>query len=269
MHKGTVSEMLTTGEIPGIDPNIKRLVAEVNKIPGLQTTGSCRGHKDALIYQCSEGEFLVTINVEWSTDGILSLERLVWAAFAGSLRDYGHVTIHSAPPYLNYPFKTLYFAWDGTGDPEKAADELAKCFAVERPPRVPRTRKRHVDQPDEIPENVIKIIDWLDGFAGITVRKWDPVMEDALSQSATEPIRVLVFEVGTTETARLALEFIAWLSHSVQNVILEVLVPKPDDPWGKEDVHQPATIFLFGVTQAKASEVVDQLHEMTYQYFRH
>lgn len=269
MHKGKVDERLTTGEIPGIDPNMKRMVAEINKIPGLQTTGSCGGHKDALMYQCPEGEFLVTINVEWSSDGILSLERLVWAAFAGPLRGFGHVTIHSAPPFLNYPRKTLYFAWDGTGDPEKAADEITKCFAVERPQRVPGSRKRHVDQPDEMPENVIKIIDWLDGFAGITVRRWDPGMEEALSKSTAEPIHKLVFEVGTTETARIALEFIAWLSHSVQDVMLEVIVPKPDDPWDKDEVHQPATIFLFGVSQAITSAIIDQLHEATYQYYRH
>ncbi len=268
MHKGTTDETLITGEIPGIDPNIKRLVAEINKIPGLQTTGSCGGHYDALMYQCVMGTFLVTINVEWTADGLLSLERLIWATCFGPLNGLGHITMHSAPPFLNYPRKTLYFAWDGVGDPERAADELAKCFAVNRPAGIRKAIKSYVQQPDEMPANVFGLIDWLDGFAGITTRRWDKTMEEAIAKTAEEPAHTIAFAAGTTETARNSLEFITWILNQTPEADLIAITPGREDPWNGEDLRRVETVFIVAVQQEKAGDVIQQLNQLTHKYFR-
>jgi hypothetical protein len=267
MHKGTSINALSTGEIPGIDPNVKTLVAELNKIPGLQTTGSCGGHPSPLIYQCPQGEFLITISIEWDADGTLSLERLVWATFAGPLRGFGKITAHSAPPYLNYPRKTLYFAWDGIGDPQQAAQVFKQCFEAERPHKTSKIRKQYIAQP-ELPEDVLKIVEWLDEFPGITPLKWDPEMEKTLNCTAPEPIRLIVFETGVSESGRHSLEFITWVTQSAVQGSLTVLVPQRQDPWEEKEVYRPKTIFAIVVTQAESNDIADELAKVTFQHFQ-
>lgn len=107
-----------------LDPNIVKLVRVLNSFDGIQTIGSCGGHPDPKPYQRPEGSWGVVFRVEHSEDGWFALEFLTW--FINNSMASSHrvrLSAQSAPPYLNTPGMTLYFALDGQ---DVEADWLAK-----------------------------------------------------------------------------------------------------------------------------------------------
>lgn len=119
----------TEGQISGhripwkyIDENIRGLVAEMNRLPGIETLESCGGHVDNLPYQNEEGHWIILFKVAHTEEGWRSLEFLTWAFRDMNRGGYrNQCGMDSAPPHLNHPGKTLYFYVEGWYDPDTAA----------------------------------------------------------------------------------------------------------------------------------------------------
>ncbi len=62
-----------------IDKKVKRLVAALNQIPGVDTFSSCGGHENPTLGQVPHGCFTVSLDIEQSAAGWRALERITWA----------------------------------------------------------------------------------------------------------------------------------------------------------------------------------------------
>ncbi len=113
----------------GLDENIVKLVKTLNWFDGIDTQGSCGGHKNNKPYQLPSNQWNVIFKVKPSKKGFIDLEFLVWA-INNNLRKNGndvYISPNSAAPFLNEIGKTLYFALEGEDvAPDKIAEELEK-----------------------------------------------------------------------------------------------------------------------------------------------
>jgi hypothetical protein len=110
-----------------LDRNIIKLVRALNSFAGIQTIGSCGGHKDPQSYQQPKGSWLITLEVDHSEEGWFALEFLAWFVNNNLVRGGWRVqlTLHAFPPFINVPGEALYFALAGEGEtPDLIAQEL-------------------------------------------------------------------------------------------------------------------------------------------------
>jgi len=62
-----------------IDQRVAKLVATLNRIPGLSTFSSCGGHKNPTISQTSSGRFEINFEISRDRAGVEALELLTFA----------------------------------------------------------------------------------------------------------------------------------------------------------------------------------------------
>ncbi len=105
-----------------LDLKLIALRLALDAFEGIVTSGG--GHPDP---SDPEEKWSVTFQVEPSPEGWFALEFLVWAINNDYVRA-GHnvqLTLNSAPPYLNFPGKTMRFDVVGAQeDPQRLADHL-------------------------------------------------------------------------------------------------------------------------------------------------
>ncbi len=108
-----------------LDLKLIALRLALDAFEGIVTSGG--GHPNPSPEQDPEEAWSVTFQVEPSPDGWFALEFLAWAINNDYVRG-GHdvqLTLNSAPPYLNFPGKTMVFGVVGIQeDPQKLADNL-------------------------------------------------------------------------------------------------------------------------------------------------
>jgi hypothetical protein len=200
--------------IKGLDSNIENLVNTMNLLPGIETLGSCGGHDKPTSYQMPQGQFLITFNVKPNAAGSSNLYRLIQFAL---VKSFGTFRPFSAPPYLNTPGKTLYFSWDGVGDPEKAGSELEKLL--------PRYLKANVEFPpiDEMERSddslVKKCINGIKAFPGINI----------IGHRDIELYYVFIMSVDVSKTGWRSLEFLSYLANGGGMNGLELEILPTDD----------------------------------------
>jgi hypothetical protein len=113
-----------------LDPNIRTLVKALNAFDGVQTIGSCGGHKNPSPAQWGKGTFYVKFELEWTTEGRFALEFLAWffSDYCQRSDVSGFVRLMpvAAPPFLNAPGECLYFVVEGfnEADPELIGSRL-------------------------------------------------------------------------------------------------------------------------------------------------
>src|SRR3712207_5757710 len=118
-------------EVDGIvlDRNIVSLVQELNAFVGIETMGSCGGHRHPTPAQWAAGSFYVKFRVAHTEEGWRALEFLTWLLNDDLSRSGHHVRLipTAPPPYLNWPGKVLSFAVEGfrRTDPEVIAAAIA------------------------------------------------------------------------------------------------------------------------------------------------
>lgn len=115
------------------DRNMLNLIDALNAFPGIETFGSCGGHKNPTPAQWAEGTFYVKFNVAWNEDGRFSLEFLAWLvnSVCRHIEQLKGIQLlpFAPPPYLNTPGECLCFVIQGRGNPRKLAKEMKKGFA--------------------------------------------------------------------------------------------------------------------------------------------
>lgn len=111
MEKRTID-----GHEAEIEDGVIETVDAINDFEGLRTVGSCEGHDDQNGGQPGD-EWFVAIKPDRSEHGWFDLEFLSWVVsdFNRGNRGEGRIELspHSAPPYLNEPGNTMYFALIG------------------------------------------------------------------------------------------------------------------------------------------------------------
>ena len=113
-----------------IDSNVVSVVRAINRFPGIQTCGSCGGHKRPKPGQYHHGEWNVSFEIEPTEEGWFSLEFLSWL-LNNDLRK-AKIKVHlypsAMPPYLNFPGRMLLFYIDARGwKPGDAAVTLERA----------------------------------------------------------------------------------------------------------------------------------------------
>lgn len=116
------------------DRNMVDLIEALNAFSGIETFGSCGGHKNPTPAQWAEGTFYVKFNVAWNEDGRFSLEFLAWLvnSVCPHLEQLKGIQLlpYAPPPYLNTPGECLCFVIQGRGNPRKLAKEVKKAFSM-------------------------------------------------------------------------------------------------------------------------------------------
>jgi hypothetical protein len=115
-----------------LDENIIGLVKSLNEFDGLQTTGSCGGHKDKP-GENEEGHWMISFRIDHSRAGFLCLEFLTWL-FNSELPMSGHevrLSLNSFDPSSNEPFEAIYFFVEGVNsDPDDIAKSVTGMKAT-------------------------------------------------------------------------------------------------------------------------------------------
>jgi hypothetical protein len=127
-----------------LDPPIRALCRAINAFPGLRTRESCSGHPDPKPNQLAQGSWEVTLDVRQDDDGWFALEFLAYVINNACQQSGNAVFLYpfAAPPYLNVPGQTLFFALtSATTDPDVLAAYLTQRHADDyRGPADERTR---------------------------------------------------------------------------------------------------------------------------------
>ena len=116
------------------DRNMVDLIEALNAFPGIETFGSCGGHKNPTPAQWEKGTFYVKFDVAWNEDGRFSLEFLAWLvnSVCPHLDQLNGIQLlpYAHPPYLNTPGECLSFVIEGQGNPRRLAKEVKKAFSM-------------------------------------------------------------------------------------------------------------------------------------------
>ncbi len=120
-----------------IDKEILPLVKVLNSFPGVETIGSCAGHKGLEEQEggrCPQDSFYIKMLIDWTEEGYFSLEWLSWFINNNLKRGDCNILLYpfSPPPYLNTPGEMLWFLLEGNNldlvdlaeEIEDARDEL-------------------------------------------------------------------------------------------------------------------------------------------------
>jgi hypothetical protein len=127
-----------------LDPPIRALCRAINAFPGLRTRESCSGHRDPHANQLAQGSWEVTLDVRRDDDGWFALEFLAYVINNACQQSGRAVFLYpfAAPPYLNVPGQTLFFALTSESmDPDVLATYLTQRHAADyRGPAAARRR---------------------------------------------------------------------------------------------------------------------------------
>ncbi len=111
-----------------LDANMVRLVASLNRLPGITTVGSCGGHKEPGPGQWPGGTFYLKFRVQFTAEGQESMAKLVWlcndfCVKGGLAAGTIHLDAFAHEPTIE-ALVWVIEGWDGA-DPEVLAELLA------------------------------------------------------------------------------------------------------------------------------------------------
>jgi len=108
-----------------IDVNIYALVKEINRFPGIYTTGSCGGHADPKPGQEDLGHGHVFFKIDNPAKGFRSLDFLAWACDGKNLAKAANINIGLYPVLPVDRDKAHYFCFEvETDDFDHTAETL-------------------------------------------------------------------------------------------------------------------------------------------------
>jgi hypothetical protein len=136
-------EELSPADYEAMDVSVQRLVAVLNRLPGIKTLSSCGGHDMPIsLDSLPADEWYVTVvleprdrdsDIHAPTDQAwLDLEYLAWRVNGPPWRHKAvELVAFAKPPYLNFPGRMLAFnlqGWRG-GETGVEPDDLAESIA--------------------------------------------------------------------------------------------------------------------------------------------
>jgi hypothetical protein len=114
-----------------VEERVRRLVDELNLIPGIYTFSSCGGHSDPQPGQSEDGVFEISFSVFPLEGGWFGLERIAFAIWMDLSDDRsGELARTDMTAWWNggerFDEGWIDFALTGTGDPDELAETLVK-----------------------------------------------------------------------------------------------------------------------------------------------